>query len=351
MKKIFCSLLITGLLLVLSGFGLSGSVIAKEQTAAEFYADKTVTIVAPNPPGGGTDYAARVVVEFWKTFTGGHMIVKNMPGADGLLGVNYVYTSKPDGLTLGLSEAAQTTPAVIFNLPGVQYNLSEMNWFGMIAPVPYAFVISSKLPAKSMQEVQQMDGFRMGTSTQTGTDTLAMALIAEAFKLKNAKIISGFTGTAEVGLAIARGELEGTAYHPVPIIDWTEKGYVKSPPLVAVWPERVYIWPNTPTITEMVKLTPEQENIFKLYLALKSCKLIFGPPGMPKDRVDFVQQTVDKMLSDEACLNQMKKVFKVWLKPMSGKEVTQEMKNLKVISKGDVDAVQALLKTKYHLGK
>ena len=64
-----------------------------------------------------------------------------------------------------------------------------------------------------------------------------------------------------------------------------------------------------------------------------------------------MQQTVDKMLSDEAFLNQMKKVFKVWLKPMSGKEVTTEMKGLKAISKGDVDAAQELLKTKYRLGK
>jgi UDP-N-acetylglucosamine:LPS N-acetylglucosamine transferase len=72
---------------------------------------------------------------------------------------------------------------------------------------------------------------------------------------------------------------------------------------------------------------------------------------MQKDRVDFVQQTVDKMLTDEACLNQMKKVFKVWLKPMSGKEVAQEMKGLKAISKGDVEAAQTLLKTKYRLGK
>jgi tripartite-type tricarboxylate transporter receptor subunit TctC len=333
-------------------FGLSKSATAQQEAAAEFYSKNTVTLIVPTKPGGGTDYAARVIADYWEKTTGGNMIVKNMPGANSLLGVNHVYSSKADGLTLGVSETATMTPAWLFKLSGVQFDVEKLTWFSLIAPVPYAFVISAKLPAKSMQEVQQMDGFRMGSSDVSGTDTLAMVLIADAFNLKNAKVISGFTGTADIGLAIARGELEGAAYHPFPLMDWTAKGYVKKPPLVTVWPERVPVWPETPTINEMVKLSPEQQKIYNLFIALKSCKVFYGPPNIPKERVKFVQDLSDKMIYDEKFLVQVKKRFKVWLKPMNSMEVSNYMGSLKKeVTDEDIATVRKILKTKYDLGQ
>lgn len=352
MKKMLEGLILAGLLVGMLGFGLLGSANAQKESPAEFFRNNTVTLVASTSPGGGTDYAARIVQEFWEKTTGGHMIVKNMPGAHGLVGVNNVYSSKADGLTLGLSEAAELTPAWIFKLSGVQYDVEKMTWFSLIAPVPYAFTISAKLPAKSMQEVQQMDKFRMGSCDVSGTDTLSMVLVAEAFNLKNVKIVSNYPGTAEIGLAIARGDLEGSAYHPFPVLDWIAKEYVKSPPLVSIWPERIYIWPDTPAIKEMVKLSPEQDAIFRLYLALESCKLFYGPPNIPKERAQFIQDISDKMIRDEKFLEQAKKRFKVWLKPMDSKEVSNYMGNLKKqVGDEDIALVRKLLRTKYDLGQ
>jgi hypothetical protein len=112
------------------------------------------------------------------------------------------------------------------------------------------------------------------------------------------------------------------------------------------------MWSETPTINEMVKLSPEQEAIFRLFIALKSCKVFYGPPNMPKERVKFIQNLSDNMIRDEEFLKQAKKRFKIWLKPMNSKEVTDYMGSLKkIVTEEDIATVRKLLKTKYGLGQ
>ena len=90
MKRIICSLLVA----VIAGIGLGsvscGTAIA--ESAEEFYQNKTVTLNVTYGPGGGTDAAARIIAANWKAVTGGTMVVKNLEGAGGLVGMNQVYT-------------------------------------------------------------------------------------------------------------------------------------------------------------------------------------------------------------------------------------------------------------------
>ena len=112
------------------------------------------------------------------------------------------------------------------------------------------------------------------------------------------------------------------------------------------------MWPETPTINEMVKLSPEQKKIYNLFIALKSCKVFYGPPNIPKERVKFVQDLSDKMIYDEKFVVQAKKRFKVWLKPMNSKEVSNYMGSLKKeVTDEDIATVRKILRTKYDLGQ
>lgn len=90
-------------LLISVVLGISASLPAAEKTAADFFKGATIRIVVAFAPGGTADTAARVPSVLFGKYTGARVVVENMPGAGGYVGLRYLYTAKPDGLTLGLT--------------------------------------------------------------------------------------------------------------------------------------------------------------------------------------------------------------------------------------------------------
>src|ERR687898_1689453 len=75
---------------------------AQAQTGADFYKGKTVTYIVSTAPGGGFDLYGRLISEYMQKYLpGSTFVVKNVPGAGHLIGTNTIYSSKPDGLTIG----------------------------------------------------------------------------------------------------------------------------------------------------------------------------------------------------------------------------------------------------------
>ena len=71
--------------------------------AADFYAGKTLTIIAGLPPGGGVDGEMRVLAQHFSRYIPGHptIVARNMPGAGGIVLANYLSNqAAADGLTV-----------------------------------------------------------------------------------------------------------------------------------------------------------------------------------------------------------------------------------------------------------
>ena len=85
---------------------------------AESYPAKTVRIVAPFAPGGGTDTVARIVAQQFAEQLGKSFIVDNRTGASGVIAHDIVAKAAPDGHTLLIVNAAFTiVPGVFKSLP------------------------------------------------------------------------------------------------------------------------------------------------------------------------------------------------------------------------------------------
>jgi tripartite-type tricarboxylate transporter receptor subunit TctC len=76
----------------------AASSIARAQT----YPSRSITIVVPFAAGGATDTIGRMMAERMKSSLGQHVIVENVTGAGGTIGVGRVARAAPDGYTLGL---------------------------------------------------------------------------------------------------------------------------------------------------------------------------------------------------------------------------------------------------------
>jgi tripartite-type tricarboxylate transporter receptor subunit TctC len=86
--------------------------------AAE-YPSRPVRLVVPFPPGGGTDVAARRLAEEMSKGLGQRVVVENIGGAGGLLGMQQVARAEPDGHTIVLALTAQlaVNPSLYPKLP------------------------------------------------------------------------------------------------------------------------------------------------------------------------------------------------------------------------------------------
>ncbi|MGI0016001.1 MAG: hypothetical protein ACREBU_21480, partial [Nitrososphaera sp.] len=98
---------------------------------APYYQGKTITIVRGGEPGGSGDMQARALITFLKKYIPGNpsIIVENMPGAAGMKAVNYIYTAKPDGLTI-TAVGSGLAAGPILGLPGVKYDIDKLIYLG-----------------------------------------------------------------------------------------------------------------------------------------------------------------------------------------------------------------------------
>jgi tripartite-type tricarboxylate transporter receptor subunit TctC len=70
--------------------------------AAQTYPSRPITIVVPYPAGGPTDTLARILAEYMKTSLGQSVVVENVTGAGGSIGVGRVARADPDGYTVSI---------------------------------------------------------------------------------------------------------------------------------------------------------------------------------------------------------------------------------------------------------
>ncbi|MPZ44773.1 MAG: tripartite tricarboxylate transporter substrate binding protein [Betaproteobacteria bacterium] len=119
---------------------------------AQEYPARTVRMVVPLSPGGGTDIAARVTAQKLTQRWGQQFIVENRPGAGGTIGTELVARAAPDGYTLLVSSpsAIVVNPFLFAKLP---YAPKDFVPVVMLAPTYYVLIAHPSEPARSVQEL------------------------------------------------------------------------------------------------------------------------------------------------------------------------------------------------------
>lgn len=113
---------------------------------------RSVTIVVPFPPGGGTDTGARIVAEQLSRKWGQPVVVENKGGAAGQLGADFVARARADGYTLlmGNIGTQAINPALYQKLP---YDADKaFAPVSLVAELPLAMMIHPAVPAASVKE-------------------------------------------------------------------------------------------------------------------------------------------------------------------------------------------------------
>jgi tripartite-type tricarboxylate transporter receptor subunit TctC len=129
--------------------GLSVTLAASLSVAAQ----ERMTIVAPFPPGGPVDVLSRILAEGLQKKTGLTVVVENLPGAAGNLGIDKVKRARPDGKTLLVVPAGNLTinPTLMPNFP---FNIErDFVPVTMLAKAPNVLVASAQAKVGSLREL------------------------------------------------------------------------------------------------------------------------------------------------------------------------------------------------------
>ena len=116
------------------------------------YPEKAVNVVVPFAAGGPTDKVARDFAESLRKPLGNTVVVENVGGAGGTIGVAKVARAAPDGYTLLLHHIGMaTSPALYRNLS--YKTLEDFEYLGMIVEVPMTLIGKPSLPASNYAEL------------------------------------------------------------------------------------------------------------------------------------------------------------------------------------------------------
>jgi tripartite-type tricarboxylate transporter receptor subunit TctC len=119
---------------------------------AQAYPKRPITLVAPFPAGGPVDTIARILAEHMRGSLGQPLLVENIAGAAGSLGVGRVARAAPDGYTLIVGQwSTHVANAAIYKL---QYDtLADFAPIALLSNNPGLIVGRKNLPANDLKEL------------------------------------------------------------------------------------------------------------------------------------------------------------------------------------------------------
>ena len=223
----------------------SGTSLAQQQ-----YPTKTVRLIVPYPPGGGTDTIARIVSQKLSEVLGQQVIMDNRPGAGANIGVELAARSPADGYTLLLTTIANAISASLYSK--LNYDLvRDFAPITLLATTPHILVVHPSVPARTVKEFIALAKSRPDqlAYSSSGSGTPAH-LAAELFKymtgIKMLHIPYKGGGPSVVGLVGGEASV-GFATMPS-VLTHVKSGRLRG--LAVTTAKRSPSTPDLPTISE-----------------------------------------------------------------------------------------------------
>lgn len=301
--------LFRGLLAMLAMGAFAQSAIAQGVD----FKGKTITVIIPSAPGGGTDSVGRMIGRFLHEYLPGKpgVTFSNIPGAAGVKALNYfVQQVKPDGLTVYSGSSSNIEPNVMRN-PAVQYEPKKLMMVGGF-PAPTSVMILRKDAVSRLTDKSKPPVIKGDVTADRTTDQ--MAVWAPNFLDWNVRWVLGYPGTQELILALQRGETDLMITYGDSLLDQLKKegnyvflaqtGDMRDGKLVPG--ER---FPDVPVFSDLMKPKLKDAKALKAFEAWESLsrigKWVTLPPNTPPEivaayRKSFLDMTKDKDFNAEA---------------------------------------------------
>jgi len=292
--------------------------------SAEFYQGKTFSIYVGFPPGGGYDTNTRALARHLGDHIPGKptVVVKTLTGAGSQRLIDYLYFVAPkDGTSMGTFDHG-LIPGPLLKPDKIKYDSRKLTWIGSIAKGADICITWHTSPVKTLADMLGKP-VSLGASGTEDHRYIQSNLLRTMFGAKSVKPVTGYAGSADIWVAMERGEIDGDCGEGWSVIkgsksDWLTHKQINIP--VQFTTERHPDLPNVPSIVEAAK-TPEQKSVLELLLA---DQLAFRPyassPAIPQDRRDTLRKAFMDTMKDPGFLQDAAKT-KIDVSPLTGEQL------------------------------
>ena len=270
------------------------------------FAGKTVTIIVGYKPGGGYDATARLLARHLPDHIPGKptVIVQNMPGGNSIIAANHMYNvAKPDGLTIGTFN--RNLPiAQLTKVQGVKFDMLKFAWIGSAANETTILAVRNDLPYKTFDDLRKAKEPVVIGSTGPGANTYDFPLLLKDLVGLNFKIVSGYSSSADIMLAVERKEADARAGSLSSLQPFIDRGLVhpvirarSTQPGLEKLPVDESFAPN-PRAKAIMALRSAPEQVARPYVL---------PPNTPPDIVKVMRKAFADSIADPAAQAEAKK--------------------------------------------
>ncbi|TPG44833.1 tripartite tricarboxylate transporter substrate binding protein [Roseomonas nepalensis] len=215
------------------------------------YPDRPIRLIAPFPPGGGTDMISREIGTRVAAAAGWTVVVENRPGAGGNIGLDAVAKAAPDGYTIGMGQTANLAinPALYRSMP---YDaLRDFTPIGLVAQQPNIIVVAKQSPVRNLPDLIAAARARPGqlSAGHPGNGTVGHLSGEVLNRQAGVQILQvPYRGAGNVVTDLLAGRLDVYSANPLSVKGVLESGDVRA--IAVTSAARARAFPDVPTVAE-----------------------------------------------------------------------------------------------------
>jgi tripartite-type tricarboxylate transporter receptor subunit TctC len=339
--------MMTPVLAVLLTFALGVST-AGADAVEDFYKGKTITIVTSTGVGGPFDLTARALAKHMGRYIPGRpgMIVRNMPGGGHVLATNFMYQqAEKDGTVIATVNNSVPLHQVLSG-QGVRYDARRFFWLGSTGTSNLMTVAWHTSGFKTMDDVMARELIIGATGTGSGTFIYPNAMnIVLGTKFK---IVMGYKSTAELDLAMERGEVAARAGASLAGILQERPTWIEGNRVVVlnqIGDERDKAFPQVPLMHELAKTDEQRQILSLLSLPPALGRPFFTTPDVPAERAAALRRAFDATMKDETFLKEARQL-NLEMNPFGGERAAKIVNDTINVPAALISKAKAILEPK-----
>ncbi len=274
-----------------------------QDAVANFYRDKTVTVIIGSSAGGGVDIYGRLIARHIGRHIPGNpkVVPANMPGAGSLVATAHIYgAASRDGTHFGNALAGAILDPLL-STGARKYEPAKLSYIGNANLETQVCIVRADAPVKTFADVFKIE-LVVGGSGPGSALTLYPLFLKNFFDAK-VKLVAGYPGSREISLAIQKGEVQGTCglNYSSAKTQYPELGPDKAFRVLVqedMKPNAALAKAGVPLSFDFIPATADKRVAEVFYAQSLINRIFFAPPDVPADRLAALRRAFMATIAD-----------------------------------------------------